>query len=153
MFAIPQCMMRDSLPQQVRFIIEVPRGGFIKWGAYDGVDFLSPLPCPFNYGSAPDHPGQDGDPADVVVLGVRLARGATGQLPVRGRVRFVDQGVRDDKWICAAEPLRRRHRLLVVGFFRFYALPKSLLGAIRRAGPSQFEGLDLSDSMISSSQD
>ncbi|MFT5681391.1 MAG: inorganic pyrophosphatase [Myxococcota bacterium] len=137
-------MVRDSTPAQVRFVVEVPRGGFIKWGADASIDYISPFPCPFNYGSAPDHPGQDGDPADVVVLGRRRSRGAEGVLRVWGRVRFLDQGHRDDKWICAATPPRRRDRLILHAFFRFYALPKSILGAIKGSGPSRFEGIELS---------
>ena len=136
-------MVRDSLPARVSFVIEVPRGGFVKWGADGRIDFLSPLPCPFNYGSAPDHPGQDGDPADVIVLGRRLGRGSHGELPILGRVRFVDQGLCDDKWICAAAPLRRRHRLMLRGFFRIYAIPKGIIGALKGAGESRFEGLEL----------
>lgn len=136
-------MLPDSLPAQVRFVIEVPRGGFIKWGADDSVDYLSPIPSPFNYGSAPDHPGQDGDPADVVVLGGRRRRGETGVMAVWGRVRFLDQGHRDDKWICAPHPPRRRDRLALEVFFRIYALPKSILGSLKRSGPSRFEGIEL----------
>jgi inorganic pyrophosphatase len=135
-------MVQDT-PAEVRFVVEVPRGGFIKWGADGAIDYISPLPCPFNYGSAPDQPGEDGDPADVVVLGRRRERGAEGVLPVWGRVRFLDQGQRDDKWICAEEPPGRRERLLIHGFFRFYALPKSIMGVLRRAGPSRFEGIEL----------
>jgi len=136
-------MVAGSLPAKVEFVIEVPRGGFIKWGADGGIDYISPLPCPFNYGSAPKHPGEDGDPADVVVLGQRRRGGSTGELPVWGRVRFVDQGQRDDKWICAAQPPRRRHRLLLTIFFGFYALPKSIIGSIKGAGESRFEGIEL----------
>ncbi len=131
------------LPDQVRFVIEVPRGGFVKRGADGGIDYISPLPCPFNYGSAPDHAGADGDPADVVVLGPRRAAGSTGELPVRGQVRFVDGGVRDDKWICSAVPLRRREKLLLIAFFRFYAVPKSLAGWLLRRGPTRTEGLTM----------
>ena len=136
-------MVRQTLPARVRFVIEVPRGGFIKRGADGGIDYISPIPGPFNYGSAPDHPGQDGDPADVVVLGRRRAVGESGTLAVQGVARFLDKGQRDDKWICAAHPLRRRDRLLVAAFFRFYALPKSILGAVKGAGSSRFEGLVL----------
>jgi inorganic pyrophosphatase len=90
-------MVAASLPARVEFVIEVPKGGFIKWGADGAVDYLSPLPCPFNYGSALNYHGEDGDPADVVVLGRRRSGGSSGELPVWGRVRFVDQGQRDDK--------------------------------------------------------
>lgn len=131
------------LPDRVRFVVEVPRGGFIKRGADGGIDYISPLPCPFNYGSAPEHPGQDGDPADVVVLGRRRRAGSTGTLPVWGRVRFLDQGQRDDKWICGEVPPGRRQRLLLRAFFGFYVLPKVLQGTLKGAGMSRYEGLEL----------
>lgn len=133
----------DRLPEQVRVVIEVPRGSFIKWDSEGGIDFISPLPCPFNYGSAPDHRGDDGDPADVVVLGSRRSRHATDMLPVVGRVRFIDQGVRDDKWICTDRAVRRRHRLALTSFFWLYAMPKRALGLLTRKGPSRYEGLQL----------
>jgi inorganic pyrophosphatase len=38
---------------EVDVVIEVPRGSFIKRGSTGHVDFISPLPCPFNYGSRP----------------------------------------------------------------------------------------------------
>ena len=125
------------------FCIEVSRGSLVKRGALGELDFISPVPCPFNYGSAPGTQGDDGDPLDVVVLGPRLARGAQGTLPVRARVAFVDAGVRDDKWVCAAQPLRRRDRLLLHLFFRTYALPKHLSGRLRGQPPSRFLGLHL----------
>ena len=50
-------------------IIEVPRGCFLKRGSTGGIDFVSPLPCPYNYGSVPDYLGLDGDLLDA--LGAR----------------------------------------------------------------------------------
>lgn len=125
-----------------QFIVEVPRLSLIKWGSDGGVDFVSAVPSPFNYGSIPDHLGADGDPLDVVVLGPRLPRGATGELPVRGRARFVDGGVPDDKWIVSAAPLRRRDRLLIRAFFSAYAIPKRLRDRLRGRPRSQFLNLD-----------
>ncbi len=40
----------DNTPE-VEEVIEVPRGSFVKRGSRGEFDFLSPLPCPFNYGS------------------------------------------------------------------------------------------------------
>lgn len=125
----------------MRCVIEVPRGGRVKWAARGGVDYVSVVPSPFNYGSAPDYPAEDGDPADVVVLGATLPRGHEVELPVRGRVRFVDAGVRDDKWICGevgpGDIVRLRR------FFAFYAAVKRVLNrARRRGGPTRFEGVE-----------
>ena len=123
-------------------MVEVPRGSFVKWGADGGVDFVSPLPCPFNYGSAPGVPGADGDPADVVWLGPRRARGTRSRQPVVAVVRFTDRGVTDDKWVCSPRPPRRRDRVVLVMFFRLYALAKRAAGR----GPSRFGGLQATQS-------
>ena len=38
---------------ELEVVIEVPRGSFVKRGSSGSVDFISPLPCPFNYGAVP----------------------------------------------------------------------------------------------------
>jgi inorganic pyrophosphatase len=129
----------------VRAVVEVPRGSFVKRELHDGqrLDFISPLPSPFNYGYLPEVEGQDGDPMDAVILGPRLALGAEARLPVVARVRFVDDGQVDTKLVLSSAPLTRRQRLMLVGFFRFYARAKRILGLLRGAtGPTRFEGLD-----------
>jgi hypothetical protein len=40
-----------QLGASCRVSIEVPRWGFVKRRADGGVDFVSPIPCPYNYGS------------------------------------------------------------------------------------------------------
>jgi len=56
-------------------VIEIPRGSFLKRGSFGTIDFVSPLPCPFNYGAVPLYIGLEGDLLDAVVLGARLPRG------------------------------------------------------------------------------
>jgi inorganic pyrophosphatase len=56
-------MKRD--PPEVDVVIEVPRGSFLKRGSTGRVDFISPLPCPYNYGSVPTHIGLEGDLLDA----------------------------------------------------------------------------------------
>ena len=58
-------------PPEVEVVIEVPRGSFLKRGSTGQVDFISPLPCPFNYGAVPNYLGLEGDLLDAVVLGPR----------------------------------------------------------------------------------
>src|SRR5215510_5929974 len=58
---------------ELEVVIEVPRGSFLKRGSTGHVDFISPLPCPFNYGSVPQYLGLEGDLLDAVVLGPRHA--------------------------------------------------------------------------------
>lgn len=130
---------------QVR--IEVPRGGFVKWGADGGVDFVSPLPCPFNYGSLPGPLADDGDPPDAVLLGPRLAGGRVVAARVVGRVRFLDQGQRDDKLLCVSlgrdGGLSRAERLQVVAFFALYGRVKALARRLRgQPGPTCFQGIE-----------
>ena len=127
--------------------IEVPRGSRVKWGADGGVDFLSPVACPFNYGSVPKTRAADGDPADALVLGPTLRRRSAHRVIVVGRVRFLDDGVEDDKWICQApggtarptpEELRR-----ITRFFGLYAQVKRAWHALRGArGETALRGID-----------
>lgn len=68
----------QSEPPEVEVVIEVPRGSFLKRGSTGRIDFVSPLPCPFNYGYVPDYIGGEGDYLDAVVLGPRLPLGSRG---------------------------------------------------------------------------
>ncbi len=134
-----------ELPQRVHALIEVPKGGFVKRelhaesgpGRLTGllgpgrIDYVSPLPCPFNYGCAPDLPGLDGDPADVVVLGPRLPVGTRVDLPVLGVVRFWDAGSPDDKLVAGQRPITAPQRRRVELFFRLYAFARAGLNRVR----------------------
>jgi inorganic pyrophosphatase len=129
-----------ELPDRVTVVIEVPRGGWVKRRADGRVRYVSPVPCPFDYGSVPGISGGDGDPLDAVVLGPGHLRGARVDVPVRGVVRFVDAGRPDDKLVCADHPPTRAERWLVVGFFRFYARAKRLLRAVGLGRPAAGHG-------------
>ena len=50
---MPTSKTGDQEPLQVEVCIEIPRGSFIKRGSSGELDFVSPFPCPFNYGSIP----------------------------------------------------------------------------------------------------
>ncbi|MEQ1568823.1 MAG: inorganic diphosphatase [Myxococcota bacterium] len=133
-----------AFPEQVTVVIEVPRGGWVKRGADGGVDYVSPVPCPFNYGSVVGHAGADGDPLDAVVLGPSLAHGDTVTVPVRAVVRFVDAGEVDDKLVCAAAPLRPADRVLVTGFFVAYGRAKAVAHRLRgRPGATRYLGWEV----------
>ncbi len=119
-------------PPEVEVLIEIPRGSFLKRGSTGHIDFVSPLPCPFNYGSVPTHIGLEGDLLDAVVLGPRLAAGTRVRVAVRGAVTLTDRGMSDDKLICSAAPLLPGQRHSVLRFFRFYARCKGLLNLWRR---------------------
>jgi Inorganic pyrophosphatase len=128
-------------PPEVEVVIEVPRGSFLKRGSSGSIDFVSPLPCPFNYGSVPTHLGLEGDLLDALVLGPRLLYGARTRVRVWGAVTLMDRGMLDDKLICSSRQLTRDDIRKVLRFFRFYAKCKGLLNlARRRPGRNASEG-------------
>jgi len=134
----------------VEVIIEIPRGSFLKRGSTGTLDFLSPFPCPFNYGSVPDYVGGEGDLLDAVVLGPRLSRGSRVVVNAYGAVGLSERFMYDDKLICATSPLSRGQRRRVLLFFRFYALCKGLLNIVRcQRGRTRCEGWCDADSAIS----
>lgn len=125
----------------VEVVIEVPRWSFLKRGWSGRIDFVSPLPCPFNYGAVPDYLGLEGDLLDAVVLGPRLPRGRRVRVKARGAIGLTDRSLYDDKLICSDRPLRRVDRERLLAFFRFYARCKGLLNRCRgRAGRNASEG-------------
>jgi len=117
---------------ELEVLIEIPRGSFIKRGSTGHVDFVSPLPCPFNYGSVPQYIGLEGDLLDAVVLGPRLPFGTRTRVRAWGAVVLTDRGMTDDKLICSHEPLSPDQRRMVLRFFHFYAKCKGVLNLLRR---------------------
>ncbi|TMH37406.1 MAG: inorganic diphosphatase [Betaproteobacteria bacterium] len=112
---------------ELNVVIEIPRGSFLKRGSTGQIDFVSPLPCPFNYGSVPSFLGLEGDLLDAVVLGPRLATGTRIRIKAWGAVILTDRGMSDDKLICSDRPLSASQRRTVLRFFHFYAKFKGLL--------------------------
>jgi inorganic pyrophosphatase len=124
---------RDAMARpEVEVVIEVPRGSFLKRGSTGHIDFVSPLPCPYNYGSVPRYLGLEGDLLDAVVLGPRLPLGTQLQIPAWGAVILIDRGMADDKLICSSRPVTATERQRVLRFFRLYARCKGLLNLWRR---------------------
>jgi inorganic pyrophosphatase len=119
-------------PPEVDVVIEIPKGSFIKRGSTGHVDFVSPLPCPFNYGSVPNYIGLEGDLLDAVVLGPRLGVGTLLRVRAWGAITLTDRGLSDDKLICSVLPLSDREKKSVLKFFAFYAQCKGLLNFFRR---------------------
>lgn len=125
-------MIEALEPPQVEVIIEVPRFSFLKRGSTGHIDFVSPLPCPFNYGSVPTHLGMEGDLLDALVLGPRLRLGTHTRLPAWGAVILTDRGMTDDKLVCSEHPVGPSARDEVLRFFHFYARCKGILNLWRR---------------------
>jgi len=119
-------------PPEVEVVIEVPRGSFLKRGSTGRIDFISPLPCPFNYGSVPTHIGREGDLLDALVLGPRLPLGSRVRVKAWGAVTLTDRGMSDDKLVCGERPPTPAQRRNLLRFFQFYARCKGLLNAWRR---------------------
>lgn len=133
------------VPARVRVRIEVPRGSFVKRGS-DGVEFVSPLPCPFNYGSVPGTRAPDGDPHDALVLGARLALHDEVDAAVHAVVRFRDDGATDDKLVCGPidhDPPTDAELRAVARFFRGYAVARRWMNRARgRHGDTLFLGVE-----------
>lgn len=129
---MPTSKAERQEPLRMEVCIEIPRGSFKKCRSSGELDFVSPFPCPFNYGFIPGLVGGDGDLLDAVVLGPRLPRGARIIVDVRGAIGFIDCDINDDKLICSHRPLYPLEHALVLLFFRFYACCKRLLNVYRR---------------------
>ncbi|HSP80345.1 MAG TPA: inorganic diphosphatase, partial [Myxococcaceae bacterium] len=84
-----------ELPREPEILVESPRWSLVKRRSDGSVDFISPLPCPYNYGCIPGLGSGDGDPLDVVVLGPRLRRGPRLRVPVVGVIGFLAAGGSD----------------------------------------------------------
>jgi inorganic pyrophosphatase len=123
-------------------VIECPRGSFVKRRSDGTIDFVSPLPCPYNYGSLPGTTGGDGDPIDAIVLGPRLPAGTRVSWPVVAEVDFIDEGRVDTKLVLSPTSLSARERRGLHAFFTCYALAKRGLARLRgRRGEISFRGL------------
>lgn len=131
-----------NTPKSIEVSIEVEGGSFVKRRPDGSVDFFSPFPSPFAYGSVVGSLAPDGDPEDALVIGSRPSRGSRVRLPVWGQVLFWDAGVEDHKWVVALEPPTEREWIRIERFFWCYALTKRALYAVRRvSGGVVFEGV------------
>lgn len=128
-------------PPSVEVVIEIPRGSFLKRDSDGHIDFVSPFPCPYNYGSVHEYIGGEGDFLDAVVLGPRLAVGTRIQVNAYGSVGLSERYMSDDKLICALKPITVAEKRNVLRFFKTYALCKGLLNVLRnQPGRSRCDG-------------
>jgi inorganic pyrophosphatase len=128
----PEAAAAPSEPPEIEVVIEVPRGSFLKRGCGGRIAFVSPLPCPFNYGAVPAYVGLEGDLLDALVLGPRLPLGAHTRVKAWGAVTLIDRGMEDDKLICSHRRPSSSEVERVLRFFAFYARCKKLLNWLRR---------------------
>ena len=136
-------------PPLLDVIIEVPRGSFIKRGSSGQLDFISPVPCPFNYGSVPGYIGLDGDFLDAVVLGPRLPAGTRIRVAAWLAVDLIDGGKHDHKVLCSVAPIPAWKKTGVLLFFKLYAKAKTLINFIKGyAGPNRCVGWQSVDAAL-----
>jgi len=102
-------------PPWLDVFIETPKGSFLKRGWTGDIDFISPFPCPFNYGSVDGYLGLEGDMLDAVVLGPRLRRGSRVRVRAFGAVGLTDHGMYDDKLICSPQAVSPVHYYYIDG--------------------------------------
>ena len=133
--------MATQQPPEVDVVIEIPRGSFLKRGSTGTIDFVSPLPCPYNYGSVPQFIGLEGDLLDALILGPRLPLGTRKRVKAWGAVILTDRGMTDDKLICSEHPPTLTECRRVLRFFQVYAKCKGVLNLWRRRpGRNECEG-------------
>lgn len=131
----------QNSPPSVEVVIEIPRGSFLKRDSFGHVDFVSPFPCPYNYGSIHQYIGGEGDFLDAVVLGPRLAAGTRVQVNAYGAVGLSERYMSDDKLICSKVPITPRNRRNILLFFNIYAACKGFLNILRgQKGRSSCDG-------------
>ena len=134
----------------VDVVIEIPRGSFLKRGGDGNIDFVSPLPCPYNYGSIHQYIGGEGDYLDAVVLGPRLPIGTRVQVQAQGAIGMSERYMYDDKLICSKAPVTAAQRRRLLGFFHFYAFSKGILNILRgQRGASRCQGWGDAEAAIS----
>lgn len=111
---------------ELEITVEIPKGGFVKRDLAGRVGFVSPLPCPFNYGSLVGSQSSDGDPLDLILLGPRLARQSQRLATVHQVARFIDNGRPDPKLILKNGPPSAFELAEIDAFFAVYARLKQV---------------------------
>eukprot|EP00276_Gloeochaete_wittrockiana_P003542 CAMPEP_0184657108 /NCGR_PEP_ID=MMETSP0308-20130426/16981_1 /TAXON_ID=38269 /ORGANISM="Gloeochaete witrockiana, Strain SAG 46.84" /LENGTH=242 /DNA_ID=CAMNT_0027094517 /DNA_START=42 /DNA_END=767 /DNA_ORIENTATION=+ len=134
-----------NLPRQLEVVIEISKWGFTKKKADGSVDFFSPIPTPFNYGSVPSlGTAGDGDPQDALVLGPKLPSGHTASYPAYGLVKFTDGGSIDNKIVLNQVPSVPSgfDKFSVNMFFTVYGVCKKILNTVQgKQGETHYAGV------------
>ena len=118
--------------RSLQITIDTPKMSFVKYKDDGSVDYISPFPCPFNYGSAPNTISGDGDREDAIYLGKKIQKGHSVTVNVWGVVNFIDKGENDPKYICSEEPPTLFNRAVIRGFFLLFAVMKRGFNRIKR---------------------
>ena len=122
--------MPAPLQNQI-IVIETPKGSFVKRNEHGQADFISPVPCPFNYGHIKGEVGGDGDPLDALLLGKYRESGVEITAKIFGCVYFIDDNMRDDKWILSEKEPTKIQKGMIVVFFGIYVQAKRLIARLK----------------------
>lgn len=138
----------ENSEHRVTVTIEIPRWSFVKYAMTEGggrIEFISPLPCPFNYGYVAGELGGDNLPLDAIVMGRRIGRATEITVPRQATIRFLDDGEVDDKLVCSTAKLTRGQlTVLHLGFWVYVGM-KRIVNRLRgRHGRTSFRGIELS---------
>jgi inorganic pyrophosphatase len=81
-------------------------------------------------------------PLDVIILGDKLKAGLRIDEKIIGRVKFIDDGKKDDKYIASQD--QKRHEMSIGLFFKIYVLAKTLINFFRhrRLTANRFDGIE-----------
>jgi len=133
-------------------VVETSKWSFTKL-EYTGDGYkrslTSPIPTPFNYGFIEGTLGEDGMPLDVVILGEKLSTGSKLDLSIIGKVGFIDDSKKDDKFIATLDG--ERHEMAIRIFFTVYSLSKLIMGffKLRRWTKNKFKGIEWFEAEVS----
>ena len=131
--------------KQMSMVVEVTQGSRIKRNHTGRLDFVSPFVSPFNYGSICDTEAPDGEPEDAEFIGGPIVRGTVVTAKVLGRVKFIDNGVADHKWILGNYGFSDDAQESVASFFERYSKIKRVTGFMRcKTGKTVYLGVELS---------
>ena len=130
-------------------VVETPKGSLIKYSLRGDTlkkEYASPLPNLFNYGFIPGTKAADGMEKDAIILGPKLRTGEKVKVNDVGVVRFMDDGLVDDKIVTSLDGrigFFDKNRIHL--FFTVYMLFKSLRYLVheRRLAKCGYLGLTL----------
>ena len=134
----------EPMPKELQITIDTPKWSFIKYKDNGKMDYPSPIPFTVNYGRAIGIKSDEGDDADVVVLGKSIKKGTNQVLPLKGVINFIDRGINDPKYICSFNPVSITDKINITIFFTLFAIFKNVLNILRgKKGITKFKGFEI----------
>ncbi|MBW6451193.1 MAG: inorganic diphosphatase [DPANN group archaeon] len=131
----------------MKVTIEITKGSFIKSSitpTKTKLEFISPIPIPFNYGFINDTQSGDSEALDIIIFGEKLKRGSKLDISASGIILFKDNNVKDYKIIASTDKKNKTYRKIITYlFFKLYATIKPLIYLIfeHKLAKSKFKGI------------